>query len=118
MIKQLYLLFAMALSYATAFAPLATPPPPTVTTVVVQQQQPQQLLQQHQSNPSQQLMNQGIHSFVLNNGDSSGGATSSSSITLSLKERHIPTPEEIAAKKRNFNLWCVPLDQRKGKTNM
>jgi hypothetical protein len=29
----------------------------------------------------------------------------SSSTTLSLEERHIPTAEEIAAKKLNFNLW-------------
>jgi len=27
------------------------------------------------------------------------------SITTSLQERHIPTAEEIEAKKRNFNLW-------------
>lgn len=99
MIKQFLFLFAVALSYAAAFVPLATVPLPTVAV-----QQPQQLLQQKQQSASP-LMNQGIHSFLIQQEEAS--ATSSSSVTLSLKERHIPTPEEIAAKKRNFNFWYV-----------
>jgi hypothetical protein len=36
---------------------------------------------------------------------SSASPLSSTQLLLSLKERHIPTPEEIAAKKANFNLF-------------
>ena len=41
---------------------------------------------------------------ILNDGISQWSAADSSSVTLSLQERKPPTPEEIAAKKRNFNL--------------
>ena len=101
MIKQILFLFALALSYAAAFAPMATTPPPTVA---VQQLPPQLHQQQHQQQQHQSALspqlNQGVHSYLQGE---------QSSVTLSLKERHVPTPEEIAAKKRNFNFWCVPL---------
>lgn len=45
-------------------------------------------------------MQDGIHQYLT----TTPSSTSSSEL-LSLQERHIPTPEEIAAKKRNFNLW-------------
>jgi len=40
------------------------------------------------------LLQQGVQSYV----------SSSSTMTVALKERKIPTKEEVAAKKRNFNL--------------
>lgn len=41
-----------------------------------------------------------IHQYLT-----SGSAIESSTNVVSLQERKVPTAEEIAAKKRNFNLW-------------
>ena len=96
MIKQILLLFVVALSCTAAFAPLATMPPPTVNVAV---QQPQQQIQM--GAPSQQL-NQGVQSYLLTDEPSSASSTT---VTVSLQERKVPTAEEVAAKKRNFNFW-------------
>lgn len=108
MIKQILVVLLAALSCADAFAPPKTqrqsksalslaampPPPPTPVNVASVAQQRSQLMA-----PSEQL-NQGIQSYLQQEKD-----LSSTSVTLSLQERKPPTPEEIAAKKRNFNLW-------------
>jgi hypothetical protein len=80
-------------STALAFAPIAMPPP------VVQQQHATTTMATLPSSPSLTL---GIHQY-LTAADSSTLATSP--MLLSLQERKPPTPEEIAAKKFNFNLW-------------
>jgi hypothetical protein len=50
--------------------------------------------QQQQQQQYQLPLSQGIQNYL-----------DSSTQTLSLVERHVPTAEEIAEKKRNFNLW-------------
>jgi hypothetical protein len=75
--------------------PAATLEAPSVTVTGIVQQSMQQ--QQQQDTTTIRLMDQGINNYMA--------SSSSSSQLLSLKERHIPTPEEVAAKKANFNLW-------------
>lgn len=48
-------------------------------------------------------VNAGVENY-LSTASSSSSATYTSSMTLSLQERVAPTPEEVAAKKRNFNV--------------
>jgi hypothetical protein len=43
-----------------------------------------------------------FNSFISSDSIMNNGVTSN---VVALQERKIPTPEEIAAKKRNFNLW-------------
>merc|ERR1719343_1408742 len=50
---------------------------------------------------SASALNNGIQSYISQQPTSS----ESSTLTVALKERKIPTKEEIAAKKRNFNFW-------------
>ena len=105
MMKQILLVCLVVVANTAAFAPkyqaprktalnLATmppPPPPSTTfTSSAALQQPQLT--------SQRLQN-GVQAYLDANN------VQSSSVTLSLQERRPPTPEEIAAKKRNFNLW-------------
>lgn len=87
MIKQVLLVFVLALVQTMAFVPIQ----PAVVDIAVQA--PQQL--QQLVTPSQQLQ-QGVQSFLMEE---------PTSMTVSLKERVIPTAEEVAAKKRNFNFW-------------
>lgn len=89
MIKQILLVVVLALAQAGAFVPIQ----PAVDVAVAAQQQPQVLT-------SSQDLQQGVNRFLMEE-----PKLSSSTVTLSLQERKIPTPEEIAAKKRNFNLW-------------
>ena len=86
MMKQMLLVLVLAVAHTAAFVPIQPP-----VEVAVSAQAPM-LLQQ----PSQELQ-RGVQSFLLDE--------SSTSMTLSLQERRPPTAEEIAAKKRNFNLW-------------
>ena len=94
MMKNILFALAMIAVSASAFvvpdAPVAAAPPSVVVTQDVIQQQIQQ------SSPLQD----GIRNYV------SSPFAESTSMTLSLKERPPPpTAEELAAKKRNFNLW-------------
>lgn len=94
MMKNILFALAMIAVSASAFvvpdAPVAAAPPSVVVTQDVIQQQIQQ------SSPLQD----GIRNYVAS------PFTESTSMTLSLKERPPPpTAEELAAKKRNFNLW-------------
>eukprot|EP00978_Attheya_sp_CCMP212_P018803 scaffold51957_cov55-Attheya_sp.AAC.1 len=66
-------------------ADLMSPMPTTTTTTF-------SAAPQFTVSPSATALDQGVQSFV----------TSSSNV-VSLKERHVPTPEEIASKKNNFN---------------
>ncbi|GKY95497.1 hypothetical protein MPSEU_000511400 [Mayamaea pseudoterrestris] len=62
---------------------------------------------QQQSIAAINPMEQGIDQFLAKSSSSSSAAatfSSSSSQLVSLKERYVPTPEEVAAKKRNFNI--------------
>jgi uncharacterized membrane protein YdcZ (DUF606 family) len=67
---------------------------PTPLPVVVSMEVPMQLSMPTHQQQHQQPLSQGIHNYL-----------GSSTQTLSLVERKIPTAEEIAEKKRNFNLW-------------
>lgn len=77
-----------------SMAMLTTPPPPPATALeqvfVVQQQQ--------SGSSTTSPMQAGAHAYLASQVDTS-------SLTLSLQERRPPTPEEIAAKKANFNFW-------------
>ena len=73
----------------------ATPASPTTnpTSLIVNTPNTLSSLQlQHQSQPTS------IHQYLES-------TSSSSSTMISVQEYKKPTPEEIAAKKRNFNLW-------------
>ena len=52
---------------------------------------------------SSPILGDAVGKWVITN-DNENSINSAPTFTLSLQERHIPTPEEIAAKKRNFNL--------------
>ena len=111
MIKQLLVLFSLMLVTALAFAPhqqhqsrsntalsLAVMPPMPPSVVHVSQQQPLIVVPS-----SSQPLQQGIQSYLQVREELP--SMSSASLTLSLQDRKIPTAEEIAAKKRNFNFW-------------
>jgi hypothetical protein len=104
MIKQLLLVLALALAQTLAFAPhaqkrresalgLAVIPPLPVVQISLQPQLVEAL------SSSSQPLKQGVQSYLREE------SVSSTTVTLSLQERKIPTAEEIAAKKRNFNFW-------------
>lgn len=69
---------------------------PSVVVLQEQQQQLQPLIvwQQQQLSTTTSPLTQGVHNYWHE----------SSSLNVALQERKIPTAEEIAAKKRNFNL--------------
>lgn len=112
---------------AAAFAPLRPPttpssssrlqallaPPamealPFVATVPLQQLHSAAQVSQFASDPSasSSQLYQGVQQFVVaSSSKPSPLLLESSSLSLSLQERHIPTAEEIAQKKLNFNLW-------------
>jgi hypothetical protein len=71
------------------------PPPPAQHFVVMDTFAATTTIASPQSTP----LTHGIDKFMM------GSSSSSSSHLVALKERKIPTAEEIAAKKRNFNFW-------------
>mmetsp|Transcript_7505 Transcript_7505/g.18396 ORF Transcript_7505/g.18396 Transcript_7505/m.18396 type:complete len:119 (-) Transcript_7505:2463-2819(-) len=94
MMKNFFLALAMIAYSASAFVvpdvPVAAVPPAVLVTQNAIQQQVQQ------TSPLQN----GVHNYLASSFEES------TSMTLSLKERPPPpTAEELAAKKRNFNLW-------------
>jgi len=106
MMKQiLFAFFALALRFSGAFAPsLARGHSKTVLSMAVDMPPPVpvNVMAQHQqlAGSSSSQVNQGIQNYLA------ASDFSSSSVTLSLKDRPPPpTAEEIAAKKANFNLW-------------
>mmetsp|Transcript_24321 Transcript_24321/g.51755 ORF Transcript_24321/g.51755 Transcript_24321/m.51755 type:complete len:119 (-) Transcript_24321:1152-1508(-) len=94
MMKNIFLALAIIAYSATAFvvpdAPMAAMQP----AVVVSQEAIQQQVQQTS------LLQDGVRNYVASTFEES------TTMALSLKERPPPpTAEELAAKKRNFNLW-------------
>lgn len=90
--KNFFLALTLLACSASAFvvpnAPVAVPPPAVIVSQNVIQQQPTSLLQD------------GVRNYLASSFEESN------TLTLSLKDRPPPpTPEELAAKKRNFNLW-------------
>jgi hypothetical protein len=99
--KTVLLVIIATLTHAisvTAFAVLPTPvvPPPVVTmeSPLTQVSNVPALAQQSQNPVS-------FNSYISNDSLMNYGTSN----VVALQERKIPTPEEIAAKKRNFNLW-------------
>jgi hypothetical protein len=113
MIKQILLVCLMALA-ANAFAPITSngkknsalklammpPPPPPYQAPTTATTSAAAVVTKFPG-PSARLED-GIQSYLQQ--QDATASLSSTSVTLSLQERKIPTPEEIAAKKRNFNL--------------
>jgi hypothetical protein len=108
MIMKLLVVLALLLAHTLAFAPgaqkrstsalgLAIMSPPPSIAHVSQLQQPRALAS------SDQPLKQGVQTYLLMREDIP--SLSSTSVTVSLQERKIPTAEEVAAKKRNFNFW-------------
>jgi len=75
-------------------AAFQTPPPPPPSSIAV--------TNLDTTIVSTSPLESGIANFV---GSQNQNAWSSSSVSLSVQEYRKPTPEELAAKKRNFNLW-------------
>ena len=88
MIKQILFVFLLVLAQSMAFVPIQ----PAVDVAVAAQQQSQMVT----TSPE---LKQGIERFMLEE-----PSLTSTTVTVSLQERKPPTAEEIAAKKRNFNL--------------
>ena len=101
MLKYL-VLFCLAMASTMAFMPAAnrrpattslsavlmTPPPPPASNVVMDTASI--------TTTSSSALTQGVDSYMKDG---------PSSQLVALQERKIPTKEELAAKKRNFNLW-------------
>jgi len=96
--------FAVA-NYAAAFTTLSRTSKTTFSKLMMVQQGPPPVQQAQipatmsSFSTSSSILNNGINEWTL---DESSAA--SSSFSVSLKERHVPTKEEVEAKKRNFNL--------------
>ena len=76
-----------------AVGPVATPPAMEPMVPLEQTALSQQLQQPTTTNCNTNLLHQGAHSWLTE-----------STLNVALQERKIPTAEEIAAKKRNFNI--------------
>ncbi len=64
--------------------------------------QAQSLIGSATVSPSSSWLTDGTTAYLST---TSSASSNLPSVTTSLQERHIPTAEEIEAKKRNFNLW-------------